>query len=163
MKRNKETKKSTIKYSLIVLLTLVVVALLTPMLLSNLKFGLDLQGGFEVLYEVESLTDEKLDKDMLESTYKTISRRIDEYGVSEPVIQVEGDNRIRVQLAGVENADEARKNLSQVASLTFRDTEDNLLMTSSVIKNASVGQNQKGLPAVSLKIKDKKHFMNKQN
>ena len=129
MKRNKETKKSTIKYSLIVLLTLVVVALLTPMLLSNLKFGLDLQGGFEVLYEVESLTDEKLDKDMLESTYKTISRRIDEYGVSEPVIQVEGDNRIRVQLAGVENADEARKNLSQVASLTFRDTEDNLLMT----------------------------------
>ena len=158
MKRNKETKKSTIKYSLIVLLTLVVVALLTPMLLSNLKFGLDLQGGFEVLYEVESLTDEKLDKDMLESTYKTISRRIDEYGVSEPVIQVEGDNRIRVQLAGVENADEARKNLSQVASLTFRDTEDNLLMTSSVIKNASVGQNQKGLPAVSLKIKDKKTF-----
>ena len=158
MKRKKEVKKSTLKYWIIVLSVLMVVAALTPMLLSNLKFGLDLQGGFEVLYEVESLTDEKLDKDMLESTYKTISRRIDEYGVSEPVIQVEGDNRIRVQLAGVENAEEARKNLSQVASLTFRDTEDNLLMTADVIKNASVGQNQKGLPAVSLKIKDKKTF-----
>lgn len=158
MKRKKEEKKSTVKYFMIVVSTLMVVAILTPMLLSGLKFGLDLQGGFEVLYEVESQTEEKLDKDMLESTYKTISRRIDEYGVSEPVIQIEGDNRIRVQLAGVENADEARKNLSQVASLTFRDTEDNLLMTSDVIKNASVGQNQKGLPAVSLKIRDKKTF-----
>ena len=74
MKRKKEVKKSTLKYWIIVLSVLMVVAALTPMLLSNLKFGLDLQGGFEVLYEVESLTDEKLDKDMLESTYKTISR-----------------------------------------------------------------------------------------
>ena len=153
--KKKEKKKSTLKYWGIILVSLLLVGILTPILFKNLKFGLDLQGGFEVLYEVESITDEELTSDMVESTYKTISRRIDEYGVSEPVIQIEGDNRIRVQLAGINSPEEARRNLSQVASLTFRDTSDNLLMTSDVIRNAKVGTDQKGLPAVALQIKDK--------
>jgi len=156
--KKKEKQKSTLKYWGIIVASLLLVGFLTPVLFKNLKFGLDLQGGFEVLYEVESLTDEKLDSDMVESTYKTISRRIDEYGVSEPVIQIEGDNRIRVQLAGVKSPEEARRNLSQVASLTFRDTKDNLLMTAEVIKNAKVGTDQKGLPAVALQIKNKTEF-----
>ena len=156
--KKKQKQKSTLKYWGIIVASLLLVVCLTPTLFKNLKFGLDLQGGFEVLYEIESLTDEKLDSDMVESTYKTISRRIDEYGVSEPVIQIEGDNRIRVQLAGVKSPEEARRNLSQVASLTFRDTKDNLLMTADVIKNAKVGMDQKGLPAVALQIKDKTKF-----
>ena len=156
--KKKEKKKSTLKYWGIILVSLLLVGIFTPILFKNLKFGLDLQGGFEVLYEVESITDEELTSDMVESTYKTISRRIDEYGVSEPVIQIEGDNRIRVQLAGIKSPEEARRNLSQVASLTFRDTSDNLLMTSDVIRNAKVGTDQKGLPAVALQIKDKTKF-----
>jgi SecD/SecF fusion protein len=158
MKKKKEIKKSTFKYWLILIIVLVAIVLLTPVLFKNLKFGLDLKGGFEILYEVESLTDEDLTQDMLESTYKTIARRIDEYGVSEPTIQIEGDNRIRVGLAGVKSPDEARHSLSQVASLTFRDTSDNLLMTSDVIKGAKVGTDESGLPAVSLQVKDKTKF-----
>ncbi len=156
--KKKQEKKSTFKYWLMIIVPLILVGILTPILFKNLKFGLDLQGGFEVLYEVESLNDEELTMDMVESTYKTISRRIDEYGVSEPVIQIEGDNRIRVQLAGVKSPEEARRNLSQVASLTFRDTSDNLLMTAEVIKGAKVGTDSKGLPAVSLQVKDKTKF-----
>ncbi len=156
--KKKNIKKSTFKYWVMVIIPLILVGLLTPVLFKNLKFGLDLQGGFEVLYEVESLNDEKLTMDMVDSTYKTISRRIDEYGVSEPVIQIEGENRIRVQLAGVKSPEEARRNLSQVASLTFRDTSDNLLMTAEVIKGAKVGTDSKGLPAVSLQVKDKTKF-----
>lgn len=158
MKKKQERKKGIIKYWLILVILLGIVAGLTPILAKNLKFGLDLQGGFEILYEVDSLTDEKLTSDMVDSTYKTIARRIDEYGVSEPVIQIEGDNRIRVQLAGVKSPEEARKNLSQVASLTFRDTEDNLLMTADVIKSAKVGTDSTGKPAVSLQVKDKTKF-----
>jgi SecD/SecF fusion protein len=141
-----------------VIIPVILVGILTPILFKNLKFGLDLQGGFEVLYEVESLNGDTLTTDMVDSTYKKISRRIDEYGVSEPVIQIEGDNRIRVQLAGVKSPEEARKNLSQVASLTFRDTSDNLLMTADVIKGAKVGTDSNGLPAVSLQVKDKTKF-----
>lgn len=158
MKKKQEIKKGIGKYWFILVILLGIVVGLTPLLAKNLKFGLDLQGGFEILYEVGSLTDEELTSDMVDSTYKKIVRRIDEYGVSEPVIQIEGENRIRVQLAGVKSPEEARENLSQVASLTFRDTEDNLLMTADVIKSAKVGTDSTGKPAVSLQVKDKTKF-----
>lgn len=134
------------------------VCTITP-ILKNIKFGLDLQGGFEVLYQVNSITGE-LTNDMVTNTYKTISRRIDVLGVSEPSITVEGSNRIRVQLAGITNPEEARKILGKQASLTFRDTNDHLLMTSEVLKSggAKVGTDQNGRPAVALSIKDKEQF-----
>ena len=47
-------------------------------------------------------------------------------GVSEPKIQVENNNRIRVQLAGVKNQNEARDILSSQANLTIRDSDDHV-------------------------------------
>ena len=134
-------------------------ALLFPVL-QNVKLGLDLQGGFEVLYQIESIDGkDKVTNDMVNSTYKTLVKRIDVLGVLEPTINIEGD-KIRVQLAGIDNAEEARNVLSQTASLTFRDTNDNLLMTSDVLKGgaAKVGTDEKGNPVVSLSIKDKDEF-----
>ncbi|MFC0274759.1 hypothetical protein ACFFIX_25905 [Metabacillus herbersteinensis] len=52
-------------------------------------------------------------------------------GVSEPNIQIEGENRIRVQLAGVENQNQAREVLSTEANLSFRDANDRLLIDGS--------------------------------
>ena len=154
-------KKSFFKGILITLVLLLVVGFSFPTLLKNLNFGLDLKGGFEVLYEVESI-DGDLTNDMVTNTYKTMLKRIDVLGVSEPNIAVEGDNRIRVQLAGVSDESTARELLSRAASLTFRDTNDNLLMTSSVLKSggASVGTDQNGRPAVSLSVKNKREFYN---
>ena len=129
-------------------------------LLDHIHYGLDLQGGFEVLYEVSPLEDKsKLDSDMLYNTYQALLRRIDILGVSEPEITIEGDNRIRVKLAGVTNKEEAREILSSTASLTFRDTTNHLLMTSDVLGGkAKVSQDKYGKPAVSLSIKDKDTF-----
>ena len=152
-------KSGILKGIMYVIVLLLVVGSFFPTLLKNLKFGLDLKGGFEVLYEVESI-DGDLTSDMVTNTYKTMLKRIDVLGVSEPSITVEGDNRIRVQLAGVTNEEEARDLLSRAASLTFRDTKDNLLMTSSVLGGASVGTDQKGRPAVSLSVKNKREFFN---
>lgn len=131
-------------------------------LLNNLKFGLDLQGGFEILYQVESLDGTEVTTDMVSNTYKTISKRINALGVSEPEIIVEGTDRIRVQLAGVTDATSARKTLSSVANLSFRDSSDNLLMTSDVLKagGAKVGEDDNGRPAVSLTINDNDTFYN---
>ena len=126
--------------------------------LKNINFGLDLSGGFEVLYQVSSLDGSPMTHEKLTSTYKTISKRIDTLGVSEPNIVVEGDNRIRVELAGVTNSEEARNTLSKVASLSFRDTNDNLLMNSDVISGAKVGSDNSGRPAVALGVKDKDTF-----
>lgn len=129
-------------------------------LLDAIHYGLDLQGGFEVLYEVSPIDkNDKLDSDMLYNTYKALLKRIDILGVSEPEITIEGDNRIRVKLAGVTNKEEAREVLSSTASLTFRDTSNHLLMTSEVLGgNAKVSTDQYGKPAVSLSIKDKDKF-----
>ncbi|MDD3453160.1 MAG: protein translocase subunit SecD [Bacilli bacterium] len=156
--KNKQHKIA--RLMILVILIVAVIGYITPTLFNNLKFGLDLKGGFEVLYQVESVENDELTSDMVTSTYKTMLKRIDVLGVSEPVITIEGSDRIRVQLAGVTDADTARKILSQAANLTFRDTKDNLLMTSEVLTSggASVGQDSKGLPAVSLSVSDKEKF-----
>ncbi len=132
---------------------------LVPKLFNKINYGLDLQGGFEVLYEVSPLEGDKLDSDMVYSTYKSILKRIDILGVSEPEITIEGENRIRVKLAGVKDIDTARNVISSTATLSFRDYYDHLLMTSEVLGgSAKVSKDQMGRPAVLLNIKDTDKF-----
>lgn len=150
-------KKIIGKIIVLIILFLVSIGILIPTL-KNINFGLDLQGGFEVLYQVSSLDGSEMTSEKLTSTYKTISKRIDTLGVSEPNIVVEGEDRIRVELAGVTDSEQARNTLSKVASLSFRDTSDNLLMNSDVISGAKVGSDQSGRPAVALSVKDKDKF-----
>lgn len=128
-------------------------------LLNITHYGLDLQGGFEILYQVESLDGKKLDNDMLYSTYKAIGKRIDILGISEPEISIEGNDRIRIKLAGVTNVEDARKMIASTATLSFRDYNDNLLMTSEVLGgSAKETTDTMGRPAVSLSIKDTSTF-----
>ena len=159
--KNKKNRKGKVILSISILIVIItiVVFLFVP-LFNNLKFGLDLQGGFEILYKVESVDGSDMNKDKLMATYKTLSKRIDSLGVSEPEIILEGNDKIRVKLAGVTDPEQARSQLSTVATLSFRDTEDNLLMTSDVLKAgvAKISQDASGRPAVLLSIKDKEKF-----
>ena len=159
MKKKNGKKKVIITSIVLVLLTVLICFSFIP-LFSNLKFGLDLQGGFEILYKAESIDGSKMTNEKLTATYKTLSKRIDSLGVSEPEITIEGSDKIRVKLAGVKDPDEARNQLSTVATLSFRDTEDNLLMSSDVLKagGAKISQDSSGNPAVLLTIKDKDKF-----
>ena len=160
MKKENTGKKRIIITTTILVLLVVLICFLFIPLFKNLKFGLDLQGGFEVLYKAESIDGSKMTNEKITATYKTLSKRIDSLGVSEPEIIIEGNDRIRVKLAGVTNPDEARSQLSTVATLSFRDTDDNLLMTSDVLKagGAKIGQDSAGNPAVALSVKDKDKF-----
>lgn len=157
----KKTGKKKVFGSIIILLLLcVAIGFIFVPLFNNLKFGLDLQGGFEILYKVSSIDGSKMSNEKLTATYKTLSKRIDSLGVSEPEIIIEGNDKIRVKLAGVKNPEEARSQLSTVASLSFRDTNNNLLMTSDVLKagGAKISQDSSGNPAVLLTVKDKDTF-----
>lgn len=142
-----------IRTLLLTALSVLICFVLNPVF-KNLKYGLDLQGGFEILYQVTPLDGSKMTKEKLTSTYHSMSRRIDSLGVSEPEIILEGNDKIRVRLAGVTNQEEARETLSTVASLTFRDTNDNLLMTSEVLESggARLTTDSNGRPAVALSI-----------
>ena len=164
MKKNNEDKKEQkrkviVSVSVMIAIIIGVCFALIP-IFKDLKFGLDLQGGFEVLYKVESIDGSKMTKEKLTATYKTLSKRIDSLGVSEPEIILEGNDKIRVKLAGVTNPEEARNQLSTVATLSFRDTDDNLLMNSDVLKagGAKVSEDSSGNPAVLLTVKDKDKF-----
>ena len=128
-------------------------------LLSGMKFGLDLKGGFEVLYQVKRSDGKKLTTNDMNSTYDVLKRNIDGLGVSEPEIIMEGTDRIRVKLAGVKDIEGARKTLSNVANISFRDVDDRLLMDSSVISGAKLGYDESSNPCISLQVKDKDKFL----
>ncbi len=156
-------KKIVLPTALAVIVVVIGLLLVKP-ILNNISYGIDLQGGFEILYNVEPLIEgEELTQDDLEKTYTAIVNRIDTLGVSEPVITIEGDNLIRVQLPGVSNEEEARNRISTTAVLTFRDTDDKLLLTSDILgrNGASLSQNSKNFAyQVKLDIKDIERFYN---
>lgn len=156
-------KKKLINSIIICAILLVCSLLLARPTIKNLNFGLDLKGGFEVLYLVESLEGEKTpSKDEITSTYKAIRNRIDTLGVSEPEITIEGD-KIRVKLPGVTDETQARQRLSTPAVLTFRNTLNEELMTGAVLDTPGAKldyDRETNLPVVALSIKDNDKFYN---
>jgi SecD/SecF fusion protein len=154
-------KKQFIKNITILLLVTIFIIFTFIPLFKKINYGLDLKGGFEVLYKVTPLEGSKLTSDMLKGTYNAIDKRINNLGVNEPDISIEGKDRIRVKLAGITDKDKARETIGRTAVLSFRDTNDNLLMTSDVLKAGgvkAVTSSKSGLPVVSLAIKDKDKF-----
>ncbi|WEK89386.1 protein translocase subunit SecDF [Staphylococcus aureus] len=157
-------KKSSriIAFLLLVVLLFAGMAATYKSVIKNVNLGLDLQGGFEVLYQVDPLNKgDKIDEKALQSTAQTLENRVNVLGVSEPKIQVEEPNRIRVQLAGVTDQNEARKILSSQANLTIRDAEDKVKLSGSDIKQGSAKQEFKqetNQPTVTFKVKDKNKF-----
>ena len=152
-------KKNYIKRLLVFFTVIIIFSLVYIPLFNDLKFGLDLKGGFEVLYQVKRSDGKNLKSGDLNSTYDVLKRNVDSLGVSEPEITIEGDDRIRVKLAGVTDIEGARKALSNVANVSFRDTDDKLLMDASVIKGAKLSYDENGKPAISLSVKDKEKFL----
>lgn len=152
-------KKKLLKALGLLLVIYSLVFILFVPLLRSLNFGLDLKGGFEVLYNIQKTDKTKVSSEDVKSTYNTLTSRIDKLGVSEPEIVIENFNNIRVKLANVKDIDAAREALSMVANITFRDTNNNLLMGKDVVRNAKFTQDDKGNPAISLSIKNKDKFL----
>lgn len=136
--------------------------ILIPTVFNNITKGLDLAGGFEILYQLSSSEKgKKLTSEDVEDTYRTMLRRIDALGVTEPELTIEGKDKIRVKLAGVENPEEAREYITVAGEITFRDSSDKKLMDKSVLSSgtaAKVSTDEKGNPAILLNIKDKDKF-----
>ncbi|WAA11561.1 protein translocase subunit SecDF [Fervidibacillus halotolerans] len=150
-----------ISFFLLVLLFFSLMGTTTESILGRLKLGLDLQGGFEVLYEVHPVNEgEKITSETMASTAEALDRRINVLGVSEPRIQIEEGNRIRVQLAGIEDQNEAREILSTTAELTFRDAHDHKLLDGTDLVQGSAKQSfdESGKPNVVLELKDASKF-----
>lgn len=150
-------KGKLVAFFLIVLITLAIVATTTGTIWTGIKKGLDIQGGFEVLYEADP--GQHVNAAIMGDAAKAIEKRVNIIGVSEPEITVEGQDRIRVQLAGVKDEAKARELLGKPAQLTFRAPDGKtILIKGSDLQEggASVQYDQNNLPVVSLKVKDAK-------
>ncbi|MFO7655342.1 MAG: protein translocase subunit SecD [Candidatus Krumholzibacteriia bacterium] len=86
-----------------------------------IRQGLDLQGGMYLVLEVdtEGMSGEQA-RDALERVREILANRVDQFGVSEPVIQTQGTSRIIVQLPGLQNPERAKQLIGTTAQLEFR-------------------------------------------
>lgn len=90
-----------------------------------LKRGLDLSGGMYLVLEVDDSKQVPANrKEALDLALKTVRTRIDEFGVSEPVVEKEGDDRIAVRLPGLDNPERAEAVIREQAFLEFKITDE---------------------------------------
>jgi preprotein translocase subunit SecD len=89
-----------------------------------LKRGLDLQGGMHLTLEVDEAKQVVANKsEALDRALKVVRQRIDEFGVAEPVVQKAGDERIIVELPGIDDAERAQDVVQKSAFLEFQITD----------------------------------------
>ena len=87
----------------------------------SLNLGLDLQGGIHLVLEVKTEGLEQQDaQDAVAQAQEVIRNRIDQFGVAEPTIQRQGDNRIIIELPGVQDVQRAKDLVGQTALLEFQ-------------------------------------------
>ncbi|MGD0355086.1 MAG: protein translocase subunit SecD [Dehalococcoidia bacterium] len=90
----------------------------------GLTLGLDLNGGSYLVYQADLSKKDpsQTNAQVMTSVISKIERRANTFGVKEPVIQQQGEDRILVQLPGEKNIDEAKTLIGQVAQLEFKET-----------------------------------------
>jgi SecD/SecF fusion protein len=88
-----------------------------------LRLGLDLQGGMHIVLEVDDSGVDHADvktSDLMDRALEVIRNRIDEFGVTEPIVQQAGPKRIIVELAGIDDPERAEQIISKAAVLEFQ-------------------------------------------
>jgi protein-export membrane protein SecD len=92
-----------------------------------IRRGLDLQGGLQVLLEADLPEEERVEPEQMITVRQIISQRVNALGVAEPLVQVEGDRRILVELPGIDNPQQAIELIQGTALLEFVDSGDQSL------------------------------------
>mgnify|MGYP001397654449 CR=1 FL=1 len=136
-------------------------------LVSDLNLGLDIKGGVTVVYEVKSdLKGDEL-RELVNQTRTMLSERVNELGLSEPNIYIEGERRITVELPGVQNAQDALEVIGTTALLEFAQVKDGqfavpdetfdpnkmtVVFSGERIKDAKAVADEYNQPSVSLSL-----------
>lgn len=162
--------KRIIAFITVVIVTTAVMAWTSPSLLRNVHLGLDLKGGFEILYEATPYEGgASVTKESLIKTAQSLEKRANKLGTSEPEVTTEGSNRIRLKLAGVTDEAEVRKQMKEPAVLTFKSKDGTetaadqynkieMIGTDFAENGAKVEYDNMNKPLVSIKVKSKDKF-----
>jgi SecD/SecF fusion protein len=149
--------KKIVAFVLIVIVLFAAAGITSPSLAKKMKLGLDLKGGFEILYQAQAVEEgQAVSRDSLQETARSLALRANSSGVSEPEVTPEGKDRIRVRIAGVVNENEVREILKKPAELTFRgpDGTKEMLGSDFVENGASIAYDTVGRPEIIVKVKE---------
>lgn len=123
-------------------------------LTNSIKQGLDLQGGTHVVLQAVDTPELKVDDDAVNRSVKIIERRVNELGLTEPVIQRQGKDRIIVELPGVKDPEKAIAMLGRTAMLQFKDQDGNVVLTGKDLKDAKAQITSGNQAVVGLEFND---------
>ncbi len=99
----------------------------------GIRQGLDLVGGSIITYEAqtETATDEEM-----QSVTNVLRKRLDALGFSEATVTTQGEKKVRVEIPSIQDPKEAVETLGQTATLTFRDSDGNVVLEGTDVKSA---------------------------
>ncbi len=132
----------------IALVALSILALVPPA--QRIRLGLDLKGGSHIVLECIDTPEAPLDEDSVKRVVEIVRNRIDQLGVSEPIILRQGERRVLVQLPGETDPQRAVEIIGKTALLEFKDETGKTLLTGATLKNAQVQYDRFGRPTVSI-------------
>lgn len=149
-----------VKFLILILAIIAVSAYYIEPLAFSIRQGLDLQGGTHVVLEAVDTPEAKVDDDAMQRAIKVIERRVNELGLTEPIIQRQGDRRIIVELPGVKDPEKAIDLLGKTALLEFQDEQGNIVLTGKDLKDAraQIEQNNRNVVAIEFTPEGAKKF-----
>ncbi len=116
----------------------------------KINLGLDLMGGTHIVMEAVDAPEAPVDDDAVRRAVEVIRNRVDQLGVSEPIIARQGDRRILVQLPGITDPERAVEIIGQTALLEFKDEDEETLLTGAHLRNAQVQFDSFGRPSIAI-------------
>ncbi|MCF0150424.1 MAG: protein translocase subunit SecDF, partial [Firmicutes bacterium] len=105
----------------------------------RISLGLDMIGGVSVVLEADTDATGAELKGIMEQVQAVMENRVNEMGLSEPVITIENENRVRIELPGAQNATEAIEQIGRTAKLTFQQADGTVILDGNHIKDAQAG------------------------
>ena len=148
-------KDSLIKLIACVVVTIGVFVAFVQPLAHSIRQGLDLQGGTHVVLEAEDTPEAQVNDDAMQRVVSIMEKRVNELGLTEPIIQREGERRVIIELPGIKDPDKAIQTIGKTAMLEFRDEDGNTVLTGTDLKDAQAATNQQnGQNVVNLEFSD---------
>lgn len=102
----------------------------------SIKQGLDLQGGTHIVLQAVDTPEAKVDEDAVQRVMQIVERRVNELGLTEPIVQRQGERRIIVELPGINEPEKAIEMIGKTAMLEFQDESGKTVLTGKDLKNA---------------------------
>ncbi len=155
--RNKQAhvrKGALLRFWVVIAAIAAVFAGLIGWLAGNIRQGLDLQGGTHIVMQAEDTAQNQVTQEAMTQVINIMQKRINEMGLTEPIIQQEGSRRIIIELPGEKDPQKAIDTIGKTAVLEFKDEDGNVALTGEDLKTAKEQMGENKSPVVALEFTD---------